>query len=321
MTIDRFKDELTDCVIKLAKPGEEITLRTITKNNNTTRLVLSVKVPGGITVPSFYISELKHRYDSGMSIDKIAEEVLKRGRAHTLMSVPEDVLSDDYSRFNVRIIYRLINYEEKREFISERPHRQLLDLAVVYYYYSREGDMNLGHISVNNSDIEKWGITEDDLYRDASCNTPALKPAVIKPLSDYVIEVFPEKEQSFDVTAGFPPGPWEIKDLSMIGDAIRNRCYVPLIVLTNELMNCGAATILYKGLVQAISDEIGSDLYIIPSSIHEVLIIPCVDYVISPEELNAMIVDINVSTVSEEDVLANHAYLYDRERGVMKPLG
>ena len=86
-------------------------------------------------------------------------------------------------------------------------------------------------------------------------------------------------------------------------------CY--MYVLTNEKKQFGAATILYDNELKDFSERIESDFYIIPSSVHEVIIIPS-KFVDSSDSLDEMICEVNSSQVPLVDILSDHAYKYNR---------
>jgi len=87
-----------------------------------------------------------------------------------------------------------------------------------------------------------------------------------------------------------------------------------MFVLTNERRFCGAAVMLYSKLLHKIAMRLGKDLLIIPSSIHEVIIMPDRgEY--SIEELSNFVRNINEEAVEQEERLTNHIYIYRRKNG------
>ena len=85
-----------------------------------------------------------------------------------------------------------------------------------------------------------------------------------------------------------------------------------LYVLSNEEMYFGAVTIFYPGLLSVIADEFGSDLFILPSSVHECLILPC-SQGIDPHALASIVRTVNETEVAEEDILSFSVYRYSRK--------
>ena len=84
-----------------------------------------------------------------------------------------------------------------------------------------------------------------------------------------------------------------------------------MFVLSNQYRHFGAACILYNRVLEDIGNQLNENFYILPSSIHEVIILP-EGFSPCEEDLNEMIIDINQTQVSEEEILSNHAYYYDR---------
>ena len=70
----------------------------------------------------------------------------------------------------------------------------------------------------------------------------------------------------------------------------------------------------YPHVLEMIGEILKEDFYILPSSIHEMIILPK-SREIAKEELDAMIQDINHTQVDTEEVLSDHAYLYERGLG------
>ncbi len=85
----------------------------------------------------------------------------------------------------------------------------------------------------------------------------------------------------------------------------------PLYVLTNSSGICGACALLYPDQLKNFADMLESDLVILPSSIHEVLLVPYDDH-ISFDELAHMVSHINRAEVPVEDRLSDQVYLYSR---------
>ena len=89
---------------------------------------------------------------------------------------------------------------------------------------------------------------------------------------------------------------------------------IPLFVLSNgDYMN-GASVMLYKDPLRDFANYMGHDLYILPSSIHEVILLLDDEYVQSSEELREMVRETNRMVVDQEEVLSDHIYHYDREK-------
>ena len=84
---------------------------------------------------------------------------------------------------------------------------------------------------------------------------------------------------------------------------------VPLYVLTTANAKFGSSVLLNKEALREAAETIGGDLLIIPSSIHEVLLVSSSQ--IEPEELEITVRMVNKEEVRPEDILSNHVYRYD----------
>ena len=69
--------------------------------------------------------------------------------------------------------------------------------------------------------------------------------------------------------------------------------------------------------MEMIGGILKTNYYVLPSSVHEVVIVPCCGS-ISMAELDDMVKDINETQVAEEEVLSDHAYLYDIKAGYLR---
>lgn len=86
---------------------------------------------------------------------------------------------------------------------------------------------------------------------------------------------------------------------------------VQLLVLTNMEAYLGSAEILNSVAMREASDRLEAEqLYIIPSSTHEVIMLPR-DSGVTPDQLDAIIHEINRSIVQAHEHLAEHSLVYD----------
>ena len=82
-------------------------------------------------------------------------------------------------------------------------------------------------------------------------------------------------------------------------------------IIGNERGINGAASMLYEDKLQKLANDMESDLYILPSSIHEVIAVSA--NMGEPEELAKLVEEINMSQVALEERLSNQVYHYDKD--------
>lgn len=181
--------------------------------------------------------------------------------------------------------------------MNDIPHIEFLDLSIVFQYLVTQEDLGMAAILIHNVHQKLWGVSVEDLYQAAKENTRALLKYEIKSMSEVLFDIIEEA------------GTEEPDDYIMeMSDSI------PMYVLTNKRRVDGAACMLYPDLFRHFSDKIGKNLFIIPSSIHEVLILPA-DHDVQELEVRRMIKEVNDTQVSTEEILSYSLYFYDRQVG------
>ena len=93
----------------------------------------------------------------------------------------------------------------------------------------------------------------------------------------------------------------------------------PMYVATNPRRVFGASCILYPGTLEAFARRCRRNFYVLPSSIHETILIPALPE-LRAEEMEDMVHEVNEATLAEEEFLSNHVYLYRRGQGLSLPL-
>ena len=191
----------------------------------------------------------------------------------------------NFGQIRRNLFYRLINYKENQELLSSVPYTRFLDLAKVYYADCQIGE-TAGSILIHHKHIEEWGITEDELIAAAEENTPILYPVKLKPLS-------------------FVLG---------LGDDI---CPLPgmsghMFVLSNTENQNGAASVCYKDVLDNFSQKIKDDLVVLPSSVHETILLPLQEKS-NLDSLKEMVYDINRTILNPSEFLSDNVYVYNRQ--------
>ncbi len=199
-----------------------------------------------------------------------------------------------FEKVRDRICYRLVGRDRNRELLEDMPHMGFLDMAVCFFYACQEDLFGDGAILIRNSHMERWGTDTSELFALAKRNTGRLFPWECRKLA-------------------------EILDGDMDGLCAPEDGWadVPMKVLSNDRGLYGAACMLYPGVLEGLAAEEGRSLYILPSSIHEAILLPD-DGGLAPDELRAMVWEVNRTQVAAEEVLTDSLYYYDMEKkGIM----
>ena len=287
MNYSSFCDYLFASLLDQLEPETTITKDKILKNNHVYMDAFIIRYPGSSCSPVVYLEPLYLEYKNGSSIEKIAGMILAR-LAHDLpFSLP--ILSGTNSPEELRehIAFRLISKENNETFLKDVPWIPYLDLAVTFFLHIGYRDDRQITTVIHNHQAASWNLSPADLYEIAKENTPKLFPSVLGRLDHFLLGL--DEDTSFAYDSVLPP----------------------LYLLSNENGVHGATCLLYDDKIKDLADTLESDLIILPSSIHEVLMLAD-DHTHEYESLREMVRHINFESIPKEDILSDEIYLYRR---------
>ena len=277
MTYIEFADAVEKMMNKKMKGGVRASLYTAMKNNGKERTGILIEMPGINISPTIYLEEYYESYVAGRKIEQIVDDI-KQLYEEIKQEKPWDCESFwDYEGVRNRIVFKVINTAKNRKFLRTVPHLAFLDLSIVFYVLVDVSEEGTAAMVVNN-----------------------LLPAEFVTMNHALKSLLGDVE-------------YEEGDLLLE----KKKDYDQMYVLSNKFRNYGAACIAYPNVLEMIGQILKKDYYILPSSVHEVIIVPYSEiYVCS--KLDEMVREINSTQVEEEDVLSNHVYLYDRVSGKLR---
>ena len=295
MNYEEFKTRIYSMVRDEIGEDTEVTLKPVRKNNGVILDGLTIMPEGKCIAPTIYINQYYGRYREGLSLSAIVRIILEENK-HYSIDFPFDV--DEFLRFDnlkERIRFRLINYEMNEELLSDVPHKKVLDLAKIYYYEINDSRFPSAFCTIRNSDARRWEISVEDLDKTAGINMLSCEPPRIYTMREMV---------------------------DMLADGSQNAAKVPepavpMYILTSESRCFGASVMLYDNVFSEFEGLIGEDLYVLPSSVHEVIVTPATGG-FSGFELERMVTEINRDCVPEYEILSNRVYSYDREKDELR---
>ena len=263
----------------------EVSLRNVTKNNGLKLTgIIGRKLESSIS-PTIYIDQYYKEDITEYDVDylglKIANSI--KGANFEREDIIEDFLI--FEKIKDYIFIKLINAEANKELLLEVPYRRFHNLAIVYLYLADGRVDNTATIMIRNEYLSKWEINENELYERAIINTPKIMPFNTINMRDVIN--------------------------GMSGQKIFDEDF-PLYVISNSYKLFGAHALIYDEYMSHVAQILGGSFYIIPSSIHE-LIVLADDSDRNPKELIEMITQINKTEVLYDEVLADSLYYYDIE--------
>lgn len=275
MTYEVFKATLLAELKGTFPPDTTIMVHTLPRNNQVAADGLTILESGFNISPTIYIQEYYEDMQKGMTFSEVFQEILNAYYHYRPTENIDPSFFRDFQNVSPRIAYKLVNYHQNQELLRDIPHVPFMDLAIVFYCLVT----SIGHanatILINNEHLRLWHIQTESLYALARENTPTLMRSHFEQMS--------------------------FSTLSPI----------PMYVLTNESRYFGAACMLYDKLLEKLSESLSADFYIIPSSIHEVILVPFAPHM-KKDDFDQMVREVNSSQLQPEEVLADHVYYFSR---------
>ncbi|MCX4327045.1 MAG: DUF5688 family protein [Lachnospiraceae bacterium] len=303
-TYKEFKHVLAGEVRKIIDEGADIEIHNVVKNNSLELEGMIIVEEGKNVSPNFYLQFYYEDYLKGADIACIAKDMTEKyNRVQDNGFAGFDM---DISNCMDKIVCRLVSYEKNSKLLEEIPYIPFLDMAVIFYCLVIEDENGIGSVRISNLVMEKWGMTVKTLYTVAIHNTERLLPKMFCPLTFMLKSVLENGGQGMpDIFEGL--------------EGCNGPDGAPFILTNIKGVN-GASAILYPDCLKDIGKMAGTSLYIIPSSIHEMLIIPD-DGLVSPGGLEKMVKEVNASCVAAEEVLSDKVYYYSLEENIIKICG
>jgi len=290
MDFEKFKQKIKEEMqFRLGTGSVEI--RETIKNNSVKRTGMILSRPGDEASPVIYLDGWHEKLCGGKGFEETAEEIWGLYLQHAGKMPLDKGEFMDWKCVRKKVSVRLVHYEENREMLEDVPHRRFLDLAEAYYFTAETGRDGFATVLITDSHMDYWGICQRELREAAYENHKKNGGTKIQNMDKVIRE--------------------------MLGAPADSGCSpMQMYVATNRFQLGGAAAMLFAGEFSGLAQELGSDLYILPSSIHEILLLPVSAG--KPEELAEIVKEVNRTQVMPEERLSDSVYLYERESGEVR---
>lgn len=305
MDYEMFKEIVREKIKDYMPPEYEnaaVDILAVNKVNGK-RDALAFRKPGERVAPNLYLDDFYKDYKQCDDLEMTLRNMAERYTGAAERAAKE--LKVDMSQMKDRVTMMLVNTEQNKEMLADMPHREFQDLSVIYRYVVAQDEQGVASFKVTNAIMEQAGMTPEELFQLASENTKKMFPPKIASMEDVMLdmmkgdgipdELADELAVFFDTEKDPKESMWLIGNISGIN---------------------GAVSMLYDENLQKLAEKMGTDLYIIPSSVHEVLAVSV--EMGNPEELAEMVQQVNMSSVELEDRLSNNVYHYDKDLRQLK---
>lgn len=289
-----FSRKLLKEIKNIIPKDQRVEFSSIMKNNGVTEEAVSILEKNKNISPTIYLSEFYEWYKEGGELEFLAAEIVRRNNEYKLKESLDIGFFVNYEKAKSRIVFKLVNRKMNEKLLEKIPYVDYMDLVMVFYYLIYDEEAGNATILIHNSHLSMWEVTVEEIYKQARVNTPNLLPAAITGMREIIQQ--------------------------MMGDSSEKEGFleedIPMYVMTNSMKMNGAATMAYPNVVRNFANALGKNVYIIPSSVHEVILVP--ETGTEGGRLNDMVREVNETQVDPKEVLADHVYYYDREENRMQ---
>lgn len=287
MTYNQFVQAVETKMKEVVNKDTTLSIYETEKNNGVKRQGITIAQKGINISPTIYLEEYYEKFLNGYGLECVVKDVLCLYHEVRMEKSWDEEQIVTFSTIESKIVYRLVNLDYNQALLREIPYVPYLNLAIVFYVMLEINEYGTACMLIRNEHLEMWNVTANEVYAKAKENTWRLLPSEFHTMRAMMEEYH--------------------KEGSYVGMDI-------LHVLTNRIRNFGAAAILYDGCLEMIADFLDDNYYVLPSSVHEVIIVSEKEAPWGGAGLSEMISEINRTQVEAEDVLSDFAYYYDREK-------
>ena len=252
---------------------------------------LTIRKRNESIAPTIYLNQYFNQFNDGRAMDDIVQDIIKvyeNNQPKNIMDVFKTEDFYDFDKMKEKIVLKVINTERNLDLLEQVPHLDMegLGLSVVFYVSLMTGEQSAG-ILIKNEHLKLWEKTVSDLLTVAEVNTNRMHAFTIKSMNEVLSGMFGFEEDLIpeDVPA--------------------------LYVLTDENKTFGASQLFLKDKIREFAKQQDCDVYILPSSVHELLLLRADFPNVEPEYLKEMVCEVNATEVSNEDFLCDGAFKYE----------
>ncbi len=300
-TMDVFAATIKGAVEASLGDGYEVSIHEVLKNNDTRLTGLTIRTEESNVAPTIYLEGMFERYKAGdAAVPVIVSEIISVYESHKVTMPFDASMVTDFSACQSKVCFKLVNADRNKELLADAPHMIVCDdLAVIFYILVSNDGEGTATITVRRNLFDLWEVSEEELFKIALVNTQRLFRGSVMSMASVMMELLSDRMDEENAK--------EFYDM-----VVSDEDMVPMYVCTNTQKINGAGVLLYKDLLKEFAERVGTDFYILPSSIHETLLVPVSDQM-EVEYLRSMVREVNATQVAPEEVLSDNVYVYRKD--------
>lgn len=296
MVTTEFKEKILDGL--RTKLGSDVIVSSmdVVKNNDVKLTGIKFLSKQSEAAPVLYFNNLYQKYEElNHDFDETLKYAVEFYEQNKVTEISPMRWIVEYENVKNLLGVRLVNREFNKEYLVDKPHKEFLDLAIVFTIDLAMFNNASAVIVVTENLFNSWGISLDELYSNALENYRKFNKVVFNSMSDVVADIL-ESEG--------------IEDTKLM-ESIHESDHF-MYVLSVESRVGGSGLMLYKDILGRIAEQLDSDLIIIPSSVHELIILRDDESIVT-ESIYAMVKDVNDTQVAPQDILSYSVYHFSQE--------
>ena len=270
----------------------EVDIREIVKANDTVLHGVVIKAPEQTIVPTIYIEDCIKQLPEDFAMKDLAEAIISLYHVGMREAPAVESLSLEFDDIKDKLVVQLAEVDRNRDRLKELAYKPLDNgMVMLAYVVVQEDERGSMRFAVTKDIVEGQNYDIDKMFETAMKNN---EPVLVD-ISDAIFSDGIEfAENLFD---------------KEINDKLPDGMYT----LTNSSTNLGAAALYYPDVQKRIGDMLQNSYYVLPSSIHELMILPC-SVNDNPEIFRKMVKEANETVVNPQEVLSDRVFMYDREK-------
>ena len=277
--------------------GVHIEQHEVERNNGLVLHSVTVRPEDSNIAPNLYMDKFFERYEEGASIDDLMDEI--RDIVVKNLDVPKEFsnVAEEFNHFESikdKIVMVAVNTERNANLLSQIPHKDREDLSLIYKVMVGKDEEGTATITIRNEHMALWGVDAEQIHELAMANTKEILPVTVRSMNEVMREIFAKDGMDEDMMN------------IMFEEMPANQ---QMYIISNKSNVNGAASMFYEDALSELCEKIGTDLYILPSSVHEVIAVS--SELGTPDELSQMVREVNGSQVAPEEQLSDHVYKFE----------
>ncbi|SEW31844.1 DUF5688 family protein [[Clostridium] fimetarium] len=292
-TIQKMIQQRFDCTYK-------VKIQEVIKNNGIVLYGLSILSDSAKVSPTIYLESHFQSFEDGLKMKTIVDNICQCYQKHSTPNILDVEHFLDFNKIKSKVVYKIINADMNQKLLEDVPHILYLDLAIIFYYLFEANEDGTACVTIHNAHMKMWAVTTNELLELAKINTPKLLRFTLSSMEDVLMELLESSDDKNDL---------DVEDiLATVSDTNATGMYI----LSNISKINGSSSILYPEVLSKFAAKLDCDLYVLPSSCDEVILVKAGPNM-NREELDIMVSEVNL-TVEAEKILSNHTYYYDRAK-------